>query len=204
MCNAYTRIAKICPPHVWKPECLIRTLCFSKPCFPLIDCFRVALSILGPDCVGGEPINYSGLESLTSSDKSVENLRVGEKRPIQDVVTCKVKRQKLDEDVVASDANVLVESKHTCLVNCETEEKYAIDMHKSLISFVKYLNSPAVEPDSLSPDVALTALSMLCIAFCRFPEANLSVLIFQQMYAWIPLICEMVGRLKCANLSKSY
>ncbi|KAK4562116.1 hypothetical protein RGQ29_004827, partial [Quercus rubra] len=149
LCNAYTRIAKICPPHVWKPESLIRTLCFSKPCFPLIDCFRVALSILGPDCVG-------------------------EKRPIQDVVTCKVKRQKLDEDVVASDANVLVESKHTCL----------------------YLNSPAVEPDSLSPDVALTALSMLCIAFCRFPETNLSVLIFQQMYAWIPLICEMVGRLK--------
>nr|POE65846.1 serine/threonine-protein kinase atr [Quercus suber] len=191
LCNAYKRIAQICPPHVWKPESLIRTLCFPEPCFPLIDCFRVALSVLGPDRVGGEPINYSGLESLTSSDKSIENLRVGEKRPIQDVVTCKVKRQKLDEDVVASDANVLVESKHTCLVNCETEEKYAIDMHKSLLSFVKYLNSPAVEPDSLSPDVALTALSMLCIAFCRFPETNLSVRIFQQMYAWIPLICEM-------------
>ena len=202
MCNAYTRIAKICPPHVWKLESLIRTLCFPEPCFPLIDCFRVALSILGPDRVGGRAVNYSSLESLTSSDKSIENLRVGEKRPIQEVDTFKVKRQKLDEEVVASDANVQVEveSKHTHIVTCEREEKYAIDMHKSLLAFVKYLDSPAVEPDSLSPDVALTALSMLCIAFSRYPETNLSICIFQQMYAWIPRICEMVGRLKCANL----
>uniref|UniRef100_A0A2N9HIL2 Serine/threonine-protein kinase ATR n=1 Tax=Fagus sylvatica TaxID=28930 RepID=A0A2N9HIL2_FAGSY len=193
LCNAYTRIAKICPPHVWKPESLIRTLCFPEPCFPLIDCFRVALSILGPDRVGGRAVNYSSLESLTSSDKSIENLRVGEKRPIQEVDTFKVKRQKLDEEVVASDANVQVEveSKHTHIVTCEREEKYAIDMHKSLLAFVKYLNSPAVEPDSLSPDVALTALSMLCIAFSRYPETNLSICIFQQMYAWIPGICEM-------------
>lgn len=196
MCNAYIRIAKICPPHVWRPESLIHTLCFPEPCFLLIDCFRVALSILGPDSVGGRATNCSALDLLTSSDKSIENLRVGEKRPIPDVDTFKVKRQKLDDEIMASDANVQGQSKHTRIVTREREDKYANDMHKSLISFVKYLNSRDVGTDTLSPHVELTALSMLCIAFSRFPDTNLSIFIFQQMYAWIPRICKLVGRLK--------
>ncbi|XP_059445807.1 serine/threonine-protein kinase ATR isoform X2 [Corylus avellana] len=191
LCNAYIRIAKICPPHVWRPESLIRALCFPEPCFLLIDCFRVALSILGLDSVGGRATNCSALDLLTSSDKSIENLRVGEKRPISDVDTFKVKRQKLDNEITASDANVQVQSKHTCIVTREREDKYANDMHESLLSFVKYLNSPDAGTDTLSPHVALTALSMLCIAFSRFPDTNLSIFIFQQMYAWIPRICEL-------------
>ncbi|XP_062175775.1 serine/threonine-protein kinase ATR isoform X2 [Alnus glutinosa] len=203
LCNAYIRIAKICPPHVWRPESLIRTLCFPEPCFLLIDCFRVALSILGPDSVGGRATNCSALDFLTSSDKSIENLRVGEKRPIPDVETFKVKRQKLDDEIMASDANVQVQSKHTCIVTCEREDKYANDMHKSLISFVKYLNSPDVGTDTLSPHVALTALSMLCIGFSRFPDANLSIFIFQQMYAWIPRICELAKQENSMTLDVS-
>lgn len=194
MCNAYIRIAKVCPPRVWKPESLIHMLCFPEPCFQLIDCFQVVLSILGPNGVGGKAKNYSGQNSLTSSHTSIENLRVGEKRPILDVDTFKVKRQKLNQETMASVANVQTQSKYTSIVACEREDKYANDMHKSLLSFVRYLNSPDVGHDTLSPRVALTALSMLCIAFSRYPETDLSICIFQQMYAWIPWICDLVGR----------
>lgn len=201
MCNAYIRIAKVCPPCVWKPESLIRILVFPEPCFQLIDCFLVALSILGPDMVGGRTTNYSGQESLSASDKSIENLSVGEKRPISDVDTFTVKRQKLDKETMAFDANVQVQSKHTSIVTPEREDKYGNIMHQSLLSFLRHLNSPDDGLNNLSPHVALTALSMLCIAFSRYPETNLSNQIFQQMYAWIPWICELVGQLKCASCS---
>ncbi|KAG7975717.1 hypothetical protein I3843_06G113400 [Carya illinoinensis] len=191
LCNAYIRIAKICPPHVWKPESLIHMLCFPEPCFQLINCFQVALSILGPVSVGGKAKNYHGQDSLTSSGTSIENLRVGEKRPILDVDTFKVKRQKLDLETMASVASVQMQSKYTSIVACEREDKYANDMHKSLLSFVRYLSSPDVGRDTLSPHVALTALSMLCIAFYKYPETNLSICIFQQMCAWIPWICDL-------------
>ncbi|KAM1987180.1 hypothetical protein ACFX15_034478 [Malus domestica] len=187
LCNAYIRIAKICPPNIWRPESLLYVLSYPEPCFSLIDCLQVALSILGPNLVGWR-ITNSNCQSLSSlSDKSNENLRVGEKRPIEDLDTFKNKRQKVDEDIMSLHSNIQGEHKLTHTVACE-RENYADYMHESVLSFVESLEPPGVHSDSLRPDATLRAVSMLCIAFCSYPETNLSLSIFRQMYAWMPWV----------------
>lgn len=139
--------------------------------------------------------NCINLDLLVSSDKSVGNTRVREKRPIQDVEASKAKRQKVDEEIMASDTGKQTEQKHIRVVACEREEDYADYMHTSLLSFIEFLKSPAVGPGSLRPGIALTALSMLCITFCRYPETNMALRIFQELYSWIPWILAEVFRL---------
>lgn len=194
MCSAYVRIAKICPPHIWRPESLIYLLSLPEPCFPLIDCLQVALSILGLDRVERKMTNYRNLDLLISSDKSVGNARCGEKRTILDAEPCKAKRQKVDEEIMIFDARNQTDQKHICVVASERAEDYANYMHASLLSFIEFLKSPAVGQGSLRPGIALTALSMLCITFCRHPEINLALRIFQEMYSWIPwIVTEVLG-----------
>ncbi|XP_050363920.1 serine/threonine-protein kinase ATR [Argentina anserina] len=189
LCNTYIRIAKMCPPYIWRPESLVYVLSCPEPSFSLIDCLHVALSILGSDVVGGR-ITDSTCRSFSSvSDKPIETSHVGEKRPIGDVDYFKIKRQKIDEKVINPDSNSQLEWQRTHIVPYETED-YANRMHKSLLSFAGCLKSPGISPNSLGPDLALTALSILCIAFCRYPETYLSLCIFHQMYAWIPWICQ--------------
>ncbi|CAK7329438.1 unnamed protein product [Dovyalis caffra] len=177
------------PPYIWKPESLTQMLSSPEPCSSLIDCFHVALSVLGPDRVGGRMENNYSVSLSVSGDISVQNSRVGKKRQAQDVDIIKAKRHKVDRDAMASDPNVPAECKPPCIVNPEREEEYAVYMHNSLVSFLELLK-PLTKPDYLRPDVALAALSMLCIAFCRYPTTYLSICIFQQMHTWIPWICE--------------
>nr|CAN75049.1 hypothetical protein VITISV_039465 [Vitis vinifera] len=176
LCNASKQIAKTCPPHIWKPESLIYTLLSLEPCLPLIDCFQAALSILGPDCVGVKTSDTSVVSS-TSSDKRIENLRVGGKRPIQDQDICKSKRQKLEEESMASDAEVHVSCKLSHIVTCEREQEHANYMHTSFLSFVELLKPPVVKDKPFRPEVSLTALSMLCIVFSKYPQTNMSIFI---------------------------
>lgn len=189
MCNAYIRIAKTCPPHIWKPESLIYTLLSSEPCLSLIDCLQVALSILRPDQVGQRTSGNSMVLS-TSSDKRIEKVRVGGKRPIQNQDTYKSKRQKIDEESMTSNAEVHNNLSH--IVTYRREEEYANYMRASILSFVELLK-PSVDKDKpLKPEVSLTALSMLCIVFCKYPQTDLSLFVTEQIYAWIPWICEQV------------
>lgn len=194
LCNAYVRIAKTCPPHIWKPESLIYTLLYSEPCFPLIDCLQAALSILGPDYVG-EGTSDSNMALSTSSDKTTKNLRFGVKRPIQGQDTYKSKRRKLDEESMASDAEVHVSWKLSPIVTSEREENTNY-MRTSLLSFVELLKPPVVKDKPLRAEVSLPALSMLCIALSNCRLTNLSLSIIRHTYAWIPWICEQV----CCNL----
>ena len=197
MCSAYARIARVCPPHIWQPEYLISTLYHpEEPFLPLIECFQVALSTLGPQLVGGIQGNDNTLTTLASKDQSIQSMRLGQKRPIQDTDNLKIKRQKLNEEIFVSDASLVVECKYSCIVTCQRVEDYANQMNKSLLSFVQSLNAPDVRPGSLRPNTALSALSMLCIAFSIYPETDLYLRIFQQMLAWLPWIVEQVGRLK--------
>ncbi|KAM6558479.1 hypothetical protein CsatA_027718 [Cannabis sativa] len=193
MCTAYIRIAKTCPPHIWKPESLLYTLSLPEPCFSLIDCLQVALSILGPDRVGGKVTSCRNLDFSLSSDKSAGNTRVGEKRHIHDNEAFQTKRQKLDGEIIASDDSNQMVQKHAFVVACERED-YAHNMHSSLLSLLKSLKSPAVSASSLKPHLALTALSMLCITFCRYPQTNVALIIFQEMYSWIPWILEQANQ----------
>ncbi|BAT93667.1 hypothetical protein VIGAN_08019000 [Vigna angularis var. angularis] len=190
LCSAYARIAQVCPPHIWKPEYLISALYHSEPCLPLIECFEVALSTLGPHLVRGILGNNEDLTVLASEYKSVEGTRLGHKRSIQDMDNLSIKRQKLNEEVVVADGSLDVECKSSFVVTCQTVEGYASHMNKSILSFVDSLNAPAVRPGSLRPEIALSALSILCITFSVYPEIDLSLRIFQQMLAWLPWIAD--------------
>ncbi|XVF45588.1 hypothetical protein PTKIN_Ptkin02bG0218200 [Pterospermum kingtungense] len=190
LCTAYIRISRTCSPHVWAPESLINVLCSPEPCMSLIDCFQVALSCLGPNRVGGGTTDHSNLGLLASSDKSVANPKAGEKRHIIDVDSYKIKRQKIDGEIKFSNTKIPGDIKLTDIVSYKSEEGYADSMFESLLLFVETLNVPGVRHEALRPDVALTALSMLSIAFSRYPQTNMSLCIIQQMLAWIPWICE--------------
>lgn len=180
LCSAYVRIAKTCPPHIWKPESLVHLLGFPEPCFPLIDCFQVAVSILGPDHVGGKSANDTSLSLLKVGDKSILNTRIGEKRHFQDAGTSSTKRQKIGQETKDSNADIPVQKR----------DEFVDNMHSALLSLIEHLKPPSVGPDSLRSEVALTALSMLCFVFSLYPWTNMSHAVFKEMYAWIPWICE--------------
>ncbi|XP_020211373.1 serine/threonine-protein kinase ATR isoform X2 [Cajanus cajan] len=191
LCSAYARIAQVCPPHIWQPEYLISALYHPEPCLPLIECFQVALSTLGPHLVGGIQGNNKDFTVIASEDKSIEGMRLGQKRPIQDMDNLNIKRQKLNEEIVIADISLEEERKSSYIVTFQRAEGYASEMNKSLISFVQSLNASAIIPGgSLRPDIVLSALSMLCIAFSIYPETDLSLRIFQQMLAWLPWIAD--------------
>lgn len=197
LCSAYVRIAKTCPPHIWKPESLVHLLGFPEPCFPLIDCFQVAVSILGPDHVGGKSANDTSLSLLKVGDKSILNTRIGEKRHFQDAGTSSTKRQKIGQETKDSNADIPVQKR----------DEFVDNMHSALLSLIEHLKPPSVGPDSLRSEVALTALSMLCFVFSLYPWTNMSHAVFKEMYAWIPWICEQVQTqidIKFANYSTNF
>ncbi|OMO91928.1 hypothetical protein COLO4_18014 [Corchorus olitorius] len=164
----------------------------------------IALSVLGPDRVGGGTTDHNNLGLSSSSDKSIKNPKVGVKRNNFDVDTFKIKRQKIEQETKVSKTNVRGDINVTDIVSYEKEEGYAHTMHESLLLFVELLNSPSVKQDSLRPDVALTALSLLCIAFCRYPQTNMSLCIFRQMMTWIPWICDQAKQGSSITLDTSF
>ncbi|KAI6701007.1 hypothetical protein NL676_015331 [Syzygium grande] len=197
LCNAYVRIAKICPPYIWRPDYLIQMICSPEPCFLLIRCLQVALSILSPDHVGGQITHESCPDLLISSDDSTEFSSIGGKRrPSEDGQGFNVKRQKVDHTSEAPASKILAEHKAIHLASCESERGYAYYVHTLIVSLLDLLKTPAVKPGSLEPNVAIRALSMLSIAFCRVPKTSLSLSTFRQMISWIPWIFEeeMQGR----------
>ncbi|RVW18045.1 hypothetical protein CK203_117135 [Vitis vinifera] len=99
------------------------------------------------------------------------------KRPIQDQDICKSKRQKLEEESMASDVEVHVSCKLSHIVTCERGQEHANYMHISLLSFVELLKPHVVKDKPFRPEVSLTALSMLCIVFSKYPQTNMSFFI---------------------------
>ncbi|XP_059314440.1 serine/threonine-protein kinase ATR isoform X2 [Lycium ferocissimum] len=186
LCLAYTRIAMSCPPHIWRPESLIHLLYSPTPIMPLIECFQVALSKLFPD--------LSGVESVTNDGKGLsdvhESPRIAEKRPGEYLEISNAKHQKIDDENRYSSTNYEDVIKLSYGFSSLGKKQYADHMHNSLTRFIKLLKPPSQESSSLGPEVALTALSTLCIVFCRHPQAELSIQIFHQMYEWVPWLCE--------------
>ncbi|XP_058072546.1 serine/threonine-protein kinase ATR isoform X2 [Magnolia sinica] len=191
MCTAYIRIAKICPPHIWRPGLVVDILCSSKPCFALIDCIRVVVGTLGPNCIGEEAVSDSIGVPSSSSGKGVDSSTVGEKRVAQDMESLKRKRQKIQAERLVSSTNVQLGGEScTGTFAREQDRDYSDYMRGLLISFIGHLKPGDFKDTPLRPETALMALSMLCIVFCNHPQTKLSLTIFQQMHAWIPWICE--------------
>lgn len=190
LCNAYVKIAKTCPPDIWRPELLIKIICNPEPCFLITRCLQIAVSILGLDQSGVLEIGKNSLEISASYGQSKFS-NVGEKRSLEQGHAPNIKRQKIPPqgEALADD----IQLKHRTPVISGKEENYADKLHLKVISLIDVLKSPTVECGHFKPNVALTSLSLLCVAFSKHPCTSLSLSIFQQAFSWVPWITEQVG-----------
>ncbi|CAH9113406.1 unnamed protein product, partial [Cuscuta epithymum] len=194
LCSAYSRIVEYCPPHIWRPEYLIDLLYSSRPIIPLIECFDAALSRLQSDSCGGKmTIDGATYLSCSNSIRS-ENPKVGDKRPQNSSETPLAKLQKVDGEFVGSGMKCDELNKLVCESTSAREKDYADQMHSLLKVFVQLLGPPIEDVNSFSPEVALTALSTLCIVFCKYPYNILLLQVLQHMYEWVPWIHKQVSQ----------
>ncbi|WOK94665.1 serine/threonine-protein kinase ATR isoform X1 [Canna indica] len=188
ICSAYIRIAKSCPPQIWKPEILVKMLCLSRPCVPLIECFRVAVDILHSSSSSEDEGNVSIGMSLASS-KACFLPKVGDKRLAKTDTEFQCKRQKTTEAYVKCASNFLLGAECTSLVKKQKKESEN-ELWRS-ISFVLELSKPGdSKASALKPETAITALSSLCLVFSSYPGASLSSNIIHQVLSWMPWICK--------------
>lgn len=171
MCAAYKRIAQLCSPSVWKPEVLVKVLYMSNPCFRLIDCICLAIGTFG-----AESFNELG-GATEDSDLS----GVGKKRKTEDRESTSLKRQKMTET--------------SFLKHGEQEEsKISNPFPRLLFQLVAYLKPDSELHNSMTPENAINALSVLCCAFSSYCNTSLSGSIFDHVISWIPWICKQVSR----------
>ncbi|XP_073033978.1 serine/threonine-protein kinase ATR isoform X1 [Primulina eburnea] len=195
LCSAYVRIAKMCPPQFWKPECLIYLLCSSDPLFQLIDCFKVAVSRLSPYLVGRIITDDRDISMLAFRDTANEILTIGGKRRNQGTDTSETKRQKR-EDKFTDSGNKREEAYNLCGFSGIREKEYADFLFSSLNLLVEFLKPPGENSNSMSTETALTAISILCVVFSEHPHTDLSICIFRQMCKWIFWMFEQLQQAK--------
>ncbi|CAM8899357.1 unnamed protein product [Rhodiola kirilowii] len=184
LCKMYSRIATLCPPHIWMPESLVQLIYHQESCYLLINCFQVALSRLGPDCVG-EKLNDCDVMGVSTS--SIDQFsRVGEKRYLQDVETKNCKRQKRGD--VTHDMGSVDSVAH----QDGGEREYASRMREAFGKLIEHLTPLDINTGGLKPEVALAALSVLCISFSKYPKTTMFRRIYQDLYAWLPWISNKV------------
>ncbi|XP_072968879.1 serine/threonine-protein kinase ATR [Typha angustifolia] len=187
LCSAYKRIADLCPPHIWKPEILVKMLCFRKPCFPLIECIQVAISTSGPDSFNDA--DNDDICIFLASDEEVDLPKVGQKRIAQRKENVLSKRQKKNETRIFL-GDPRVGGKLTDMLPCEQDKEYADDFRQLLTSFVGFLKPVYDNAFPMRPEIAIQALSLLSIACSNYPNTIFSMTIFQQVVSWVPWICK--------------
>ncbi|MCL7051841.1 hypothetical protein MKW94_026365 [Papaver nudicaule] len=188
MCSAYVRISKTCPVHIWKPEILVNMMYSPKPCLPLMDCLRSAIDILGPNFVGDVYAENGNVGVSTGSDKRNQSSKVRDKRPVQNLDILQNKRQKVEEEMLLPNINAHVGL--DCKIKYEQDNEHAGSMRESLLSFIGLLKPSGINGSTLTPQIAVAALSMLCIIFSKYPETCLALTIFSQVSEWMPWISE--------------
>ncbi|PWA62876.1 ataxia telangiectasia-mutated and RAD3-related protein [Artemisia annua] len=192
LCGTYIRIAKVCPPHIWKPESLVYNLCSLKPYYGLVECFEVALKILDPDFLVETTNGEDCTDDLLLIASGCESVRVGEKRPVHLPNVLNIKRQKVDKSEKFMPS--LHSVKEVYYPHLKGKKEYAEKTGSSLLSFIEYLKPPGGKDNVVKPEISLTALSMLCIVFCKYPRAKISRQVYRQMVEWIPWICEQANK----------
>ncbi|KAF3783049.1 Serine/threonine-protein kinase [Nymphaea thermarum] len=206
ICNAYMCVVNVCPPHIWKPECLITLLCSPKPCLLLVDCIVKAIDVLGIIGIEGEALDDGTSISGDSTCKELHISSTGNKRMVQIAESLKRKRRKMHVEANATGHNVNKEPPTSLVVvenflqnslpfRCKLDEElYADHFQHLLVDFVELLTPGVTMSEFTSPQTALTALSMLSNVFCNYPVTNLSIRLFQQVHAWIPFIAEQAAK----------
>lgn len=190
LCSAYIRVAKICAIHIWRPTILLNMIFCSKPCLPLINCFQVAIDLLGPNLIGECSLDDD--HRSKSSFEGVDQIVSGKKRSAQDNNDVQSKRQKVKDNISLHNPKFNLLGTHACLSTCERNKDYSYQMRESLLSFVNRLKPHDIKDTLLKPEVAVTALSTLCTVFCNYPSTNFSHSIFRQIIFWVPWICQQV------------
>ncbi|KAL6522518.1 hypothetical protein OROMI_031476 [Orobanche minor] len=180
LCSAYVRIAKTCPPYSWRPECLISMLCSSKAIFHLIDCFKVAVSRIGPSLTGRivTSDNHTGLSDLREPESS----KIGGKRHGQNIETSEAKRQRVDVNSATTFQDV---SKFVSSFTGIGDKEYADYMRSILNLLIESLNPPGESSNSLGAEISLKAICTFCIVFTEYPQADLSLRVFGKMCKWM-------------------
>ncbi|CAN6463926.1 unnamed protein product [Victoria cruziana] len=208
MCNAYICVLNVCPPHIWKPECLIMLMCSPKPCLLLVECIVKAIDILGICSTEGQTLDDRNcIAGMDTTCKELHISSTGNKRMVPIVESLKRKRQKMHEEANATQHIVNKEYHTTSLVvvenflqnslpfRCKLDgESYADYFQQSLLNFLELLAPGGTMSEFNSPEIALAALSMLSDVFCNYPVTNLSIRLFQQVHAWIPFITEQAAK----------
>lgn len=157
-------------------------LCYAKPCSPLIECIRVAISIVGSDFARDDSLGDRGIPFAIGKEPDVSE--VGRKRSVQDHYFIQSKRRKTSEFGANKQAGAGI-------LDGQQDKQFACIFYSQINSFINLLK-PDTEASSLRPEIAIVALSQLCIAFHGFPDTSLSIAIFQQVLSWIPWICNQV------------
>lgn len=171
MCTAYKRIAQLCSPSVWKPEVLVKVLYTSNPCYWLIDCICLAIGTFGAE----------SFNKLGGATEDSDLAGVGKKRKTEEREITSSKRQKMTET--------------SFLKHGEQEEsKISNPFPRLLFQLVAYLKPDSELHNSMTPENAINALSVLCCAFSSYWNTSLSGSIFEHVVSWIPWICKQVSR----------
>lgn len=192
LCSAYVRIVKSCAPHIWRLESLFDIICSSKPFYPFTECFQAALSSLVPDLFTEVAKSNSSSDLSHLANNKFENLRVGEKRSSQAPEVLKAKRHKKNEVYVECTSDFQDIGKLN-YISSERKKEYSDYLRSSLVLFLERLQPSDDNASSLAPDVALMALSTLCIVFCGYVHTELSRCILVHMRGWISWVCKQVG-----------
>lgn len=186
VCNAYMRIARMCPVHVWKPRVLIDVLLSSKPCLLVVKCIHVAVDVLGLDNILLEATKSSKESQPLSRAHSIYDSSVGMKRPGECMESSRIKRNKSATGELSSDTG------YQFPFFISKEKDYADDMRHLLFSSIDAMRPVNVETSSLEPGTSLRALSLLCLVFCNYTTTKIYSSIFRQMWTWLPWIYKHV------------
>lgn len=150
----------------------------------------MALKILDPDFLVETTNGEDCTDDLLLIASGCESVRVGEKRPVHLPNVLNIKRQKVDKSEKFMPS--LHSVKEVYYPHLKGKKEYAEKIGSSLLSFIEYLKPPGGKDNVAKPEISLTALSMLCIVFCKYPRAKISRQVYRQMVEWIPWISEQV------------
>ncbi|XP_020579052.1 serine/threonine-protein kinase ATR [Phalaenopsis equestris] len=187
LCSAYIRIAKICPINIWKPAQLIRVLSSSKPCLSLIECIQMAACVLDSFHACNDYVVCQGISCVSGKDFDIA--KVGEKRSTQST-HCDIKRQKLQDIKEFPIVDIHISCEPNESSSCEDNKKCVNDLQITLSKFIDFSRPENCGTSPLRPETSITALSLLSTAFCLYPKVTLATGIFQQVFSWIPWMCQ--------------
>ncbi|GAA0146257.1 non-receptor serine/threonine protein kinase [Lithospermum erythrorhizon] len=196
--GAYVRICRICSPRIWMLESLIPTICSSAPVSLLKEYLQAVFSRFGYD-PDGNVAEIGGKSDL--ADSGYKKFQVGEKRPTQGLDLSSSKRQKSEDGY--TNLNIGCQNVDSFVFEYTGDPEHADYMQNLLTRFVDLLKPPSGQQRLLRPELALRAISSLCIVCCEHSNRHLSVHAIRLLLQWFPWMFEQVVIVLCSLPSEA-